>query len=99
MIQGCNGSLIIPGNTSILLICNGEKEFKYFMILLLFFQKKNNMRFIFSDQDEATDYIIKNYISTPIHIDKSTQNQTILVKTYSSKFAFFSAQNPFIILI
>ena len=57
------------------------------------------MRFIFSDQDEATDYIIQNYISTPIHIDKSTQNQTILVKTYSSKFAFFSAQNPFIILI
>ena len=49
------------------------------------------MRFIFSDQDEATDYIIQNYISTPIHIDKSTQNQTILVKTYSSKFAFFSA--------
>ena len=54
------------------------------------------MRFIFSDQDEATDYIIQNYISTPIHIDKSTQNQTILVKTYSWKFEFFSAQNPFI---
>ena len=40
LIQGCNGSLIIPGNTSVLLICNGEKEFKYFNDITTFVSEK-----------------------------------------------------------
>ena len=40
LIQGCNGSLIIPGNTSVLLICNGEKEFKYFNYIITFVSEK-----------------------------------------------------------
>ena len=96
MLQECNDSFLIPANTSAMIICDGEKEFKYFNNITTFTSDKKNMHIINSDRDEATDYIIQNYLGLPIYVEKSTQNQTIKVKKYPPKFTFFGAENPFI---
>ena len=96
MIQECKDSYLIPANKSTMIMCKDEKEFEYFNNVTTFTSDKKNMHIFYSDLDEATDYVIQNYLSLAIFVEKSTKNQTIQVKRYPPKFAFFGAENPFI---
>ena len=97
VIDECQDSYLIPGNTNTMIMCDDEeKEFEYFNNITTFTSDKKNMHIIYTDLDEATDYVIQNYLGLPIFVEKSTQNQTIQVKQYPPKFAFFGAENPFI---
>jgi len=96
VMDECSDSFLIPANTRTMIICEGEKKMEYFNNITTFTSDKKNMHIIYSELDEATDYIIQNYLGIPIFIEKSTQDQEIKVKKYPPKFAFFGAENPFI---
>ena len=96
LMDECSDSFLIPANTRTMIICEGEKKMEYFNNITTFTSDKKNMHIIYSELDEATDYIIQNYLGIPIFIEKSTQDQEIKVKKYPPKFAFFGAENPFI---
>ena len=53
------------------------------------------MHITFSEE-EATDYIIQNSISLSKFINKSNQEQIINLTHYSSRYAFFGAENPYL---
>ena len=43
-----------------------------------------------------TDYIIQNYLPLSIYVSKSDKDCTITISSYTPKFAFFGAENPYI---
>ena len=54
-----------------------------------------NLRVNFSDE-EATDYIIQNYLGLVIYVEKTEKDCNITVTKYPSKFSFFGAGEPYI---
>ena len=54
------------------------------------------MRILFSEDKEASDYIIQNYLGLPIYVDKTDKECTITMKNYTTKFAYFGAENSYI---
>ena len=99
VIYDCLYSYTIPANTARVIICDeGEKkdQFEYFNYLLTYKSDFQNMRILFSEDKEASDYIIQNYLGLPIYVDKTDKECTITKRNYTTKFAYFGAENSYI---
>ena len=97
--EECKNSYFIPANTNKIIYCFEEekdKKFEYFNYITTYNSKNKNMHIIFSEENEGTDYIINNYIRLPILVEKSNRDQSIFLKKYPPKFAFFGAENPYL---
>ena len=95
----CKNSYEVPVNTAKLIYCDEEKKkdmFEYFNYVLIYKSDHKNMRAILSDEKEATDYIIQNYLGLMIYVEKTNQDCTITMKNYTTKFAYFGAENSYI---
>ena len=94
----CQNTYTIPANTAKIIYCDeGEKkdQFRYFNYLLTYKSDAKNMRIIFSDE-EATDYIIQNYLGLVVYVERTNKVSTITMKNYTTKFAYFGAENSYI---
>ena len=89
-------SFFMPKNTAKLISCVQEGENNYLNYIVTFSSNKKNMRITFSEEDEATDYIIQNSLTLLIYVQRINEDSTINVKKYPPKFAYFLAENPYI---
>ena len=99
VIEECQSTYTIPANTAKIIYCDeGEKkdQFEYFNYVLTYKSDANNMRITFSDEGEATDYIIQNYLGLMVYVEKTNKDSTITMKSYTTKFAYFGAENSYI---
>ena len=99
VIDKCTNTYTIPANTTKLIYCDeGQKkdQFEYFNYVLTYESDCKNMRIIFSEEEEATDYIIQNYLGLLIYVEKTNQDCIITMKNYTTKFAYFGAENSYI---
>ena len=90
----CKSSYSIPANKNKIIYCQGGVGF--FNSVLTYSSQYKNMRFIISEDNENSDYLIKNYFNFPIYVDKTNNECTISTKNYTAKFAHFGAENPFL---
>ena len=63
--------------------------------MLTYKSSYKNLRVNFSDE-EATDYIIQNYLGLVIYVEKTEKDCNITVTKYPNKFSFFGAGEPYI---
>ena len=98
----------IPAHKSMLI----QQKSKYYYDLDYVFTYKSefkNMRILYSDENEDTDYIIQNYIGfptlrigrngyegIPIFISKTDRDCTITITQYIPKFARFGVVNSYL---
>ena len=97
--EQCKSSYLVPANTAKLIICDDKEEkeiLPYFNFVSTYKSEYKNMRITFSFENEGTDYIIQNYLSLPIYVEKTNKESTITLTKYPPKFAFFGAENPYI---
>ena len=66
-------------------------------ILTLFYSEIKNMILINSDNLEYSDFIAQNSYSFPVYIDKNVKENTIKIKTYKPKYAYFGVINQYLI--
>ena len=103
--EECKSSYIIPVNKNIMIKCNSygynydyehRSYFEGFYPMRTYTSPNKNMHFIFSEENEVSDYIIQNFYDFPIFVEKTEQEQIIKLEYYSTYFAFFGAENPFL---
>ena len=92
---------VVRANKNKILYCKGDEEMqidksKIFYSVITLTSNHRNMRYLFSENDNNTDYIIHNHFFQPIYIEKNENDCSIQVKKYSKNFAFFGAENPFL---
>ena len=76
----CKGSYSVPSNKAKLIICDEreeKEEIPYFNFVSTYKSPYNNMRITFSPENEASDYIIQNYLDLPIYVEKTSKESTI----------------------
>ena len=94
----CKDSYFVPAQKSKLIYCDPKKEKNKLQALnyvLTYKSPYKNLRVNFSDE-EATDYIIQNYVGLNVYVDKTKKDCTIVATKYPLKFSFFGAANPYI---
>ena len=99
VIGECSNSYTIPANTATIIYCDEpekKEQFPYFNYVLTYKSNLKNMRIIFSEEKDATDYIIQNYLGLAIYVEKKDKECTITMTNYTTKFAFFGAENTYI---
>ena len=93
-------NFIVPANTNKIVYCKVDQDDldnpNIFYPVLTLTSDCKNMRYLFSDYDNNTDYIIHNHVFQPIYVEKTEKDCHIQVKKYSQNFAFFGAENPFL---
>ena len=94
----CKNSYLIPDNKNKIIYCYEEKKkrLEYFNNITTYNSKISNMHIIFSEENEGTNYIINNNMRLPIFVEKRGQDQSIFLKKYINKFAYFAAENPYL---
>ena len=99
VIGECKYTYTIPANTAKIIYCDeGEKkdQFAYYNYVLTYKSTDKNMRIIFSEEKEATDYIIQNYLGLMVYVERTNKESTITMKNYTTKFAYFGAENSYL---
>ena len=98
LIRDYRTSYYIPASTSKIIYLEEEKRKKDIILnyIMTYKSQYKNMRFTFSNEDESTDYIIQNYSPLPIYVSKSDKDCIITTSSYSPKFSFFGAENPYL---
>ena len=91
----CETNFVVHANKNKILNCKSGKDMIFDPVMTLT-SDHPNMRYIFSEYDNNTDYIIHNLFFQPIYIEKTENDCLIKVKKYSQNFAFFGAENPFL---
>jgi hypothetical protein len=95
----CKNSYEIPANTPKFIYCDEgikKNNFLYFNYVLTYKSDHKNMRVMLSDGNEATDYVIQNYLGLIIYVEKTNKDCTITMRNYTTKFAYFGAENSYI---
>ena len=98
IIQQYSPSYYVPANTAkIIYFDEREKSQTGNLNYVLTYKSQcKNMKISFSNDDEMTDYIIQNYLPLYIYVSKSDKDCTITTSSYSVKFSFFGAVNPYL---
>jgi len=90
-------SYYIPANTAKIIYSRQEKSSDAILNSILTYKSQcKNMKVTFSNDNEMTDYIIQNYLPLYIYVSKSDKDCTITTSSYSPKFSFFGAENPYL---
>ena len=100
----CGKDFTLPANTNKIINCKRDEEDKIdtfwtkeiFYPVITLTSKYKNMRYLFSEYDNNTDYIIHNHFFQPIYLEKTEKDCDIIFKKYSPNFAFFAVGNPFL---
>jgi len=99
IVEEYRPSYYVPANTAKIIISSGKERPKnvgFFNYILTYKSQCKNMKVSFSNDDEMTDYIIQNTLPLHIYVSKSDKDCTITTSSYSPKFAFFGAENPYL---
>ena len=100
IIQKNSPSYYVPANTAIIIHLEREDERSeqagYFNYITTYKYQYKNMRISFSNDEEMTDYIIQNKLPLCIYVSKLDKDFTITTSSYSPKFSFFGAENPYL---
>ena len=93
--ETCKDSYLIPANTDKLIYCNYNDD-SHFYHFSTFTSKNNNMKILYSSQNEGIDNIIKNNIILPIYAGKDSEDYNVNFNKYSPKFSLFGAVNNYL---
>ena len=99
IIEKYSPSYFIPANTTKMIYFEDREKMQLygtFNYIITYKSQCKNMRISFSNDNEMTDYIIQNYLPLSIYVSKSDKDCTITISSYTPKFAFFGAENPYI---
>jgi len=95
--EDCKDSYKIPEKTTKLISCNeNNKNLQYFNHIITFSTKNKNLRLIFSDEEQGTDYIIQNYFGPSIIAKRDSPFYNVEVTKYQPKFAIFGAADSYL---
>jgi len=97
IIEEYSSSYYVPANTAKIIYLRQESQNRAIMNYILTYKSQcKNMKISFSNDTELTDYIIQNTFPLHIYVSKSDKDCTITTSSYSPKFAFFGAENPYL---
>ena len=90
-------SYFIPANQAKIIYCEPRNEKRYYAYnnMVAIKSPYKNMRAILSNEKEPTDYIIQNYLSLFVYIEKQDKDCTITLTKYIAKYSFYGAVNPY----
>ena len=90
-------SYFIPANQAKIIYCEPRNEKRYYAYnnMVTIKSPYKNMRAILSNEKEPTDYIIQNYLSLFVYIEKQDKDCTITLTKYIAKYSFYGAVNPY----
>ena len=99
-----NGEFTIPAGKSQLIYfedryCNYKENnpLEFYNFITTYSSEEKNMRFIYSDYpDEKYDFLLSEYSSAPLYIEKNSKDIKINFKILCPKYTFFSVLNSYL---